>query len=448
MGLMDIIKGIGRLPGALNEARYEHGTMRVPANSQPLPQIPAGTNPDDLVTIGFDPDTGEPVQIPQSELGNYNLNVGSGQVMQDKKVRTGRKSGFGQFLSQGLPRMLDAGIAAATSRGDGTGGALAVLKGMDIGSDRLQKRDMLAYQQARQRMQDQSMMEDRAARAEENRMQAEMYRRRMDGSVGGGGATQRDPTTWEAELVQMHRSAIQSGDMEKANAVADKLDELRNGRKQASEQQEKVPYFQTFDQMLMWRWQHATDPAEKAQLEAQIKAKMAGQGGSARPPAAIKPEWVDGPNGTQQGVIIRPDQNGNPVVTKIHGATRTKPGKTGSGGGRKPAGGMTSTKADEIENDKAKDLAKAQKEFDDEIKDLPAQIDLSNADEKTKSKYASYDVRRAEAVRRLARAKAAAQSRYEQRIKAAGGSITETWNPDQQAPAAASTGGNPWDRWK
>ena len=418
MGLMDIIKGIGRIPGALNEARYEHETVKVPAAGQPIPQIPTGTNPDDLVTIGFNPDTGEPIQIPQSELGNYNLNVGNGQVMQDKKVRTGGQSKFGQFLSQGLPRMLDAGIAAATSRGDGTGGALAVLKGMDIGSDRLQKRDMLAYQQQRQRMQDQSMMEDRAARAEENRMQAEMYRRRMDGSVGGVSAAPKDP------LALLRERAKEAGLVPGTKEYQDFM--LRGGAQPHQDPEKKTPFFQTVDQLMMWRWQNETDPVAKAQIWEQIKAKMAGQGGSTRPPAAITPQWVDGPNGTQQGVTIQMGPDGKPVLTQIPGATRTKPGKTGSGGGKKAAGGMTAAKADQIENDKAKDLAKAKAAYDKEISDVST---------------------RDGAAKRLIEAQKAAQSRYEQRIKAVGGSITQTWNPDQQAPAAP-TGGNPWDRWK
>ena len=89
-------------------------------------------------------------------------------------------------------------------------------------------------------------------------------------------------------------------------------------------------------------------------------------------------------------------------------------------------GGMTAAKADQSENDKAKDLAKAKAAYDKEISDVST---------------------RDGAAKRLIEAQKAAQSRYEQRIKAVGGSITQTWNPDQQAPAAP-TGGNPWDRWK
>ena len=426
MGLMDIIKGIGRIPGALNEARYEHETVKVPAAGQPIPQIPAGTNPDDLVTIGFNPDTGEPIQIPQSELGNYNLNVGNGQVMQDKKVRTGRQSGFGQFLSQGLPRMLDAGIAAATSRGDGTGGALAVLKGMDIGSDRLQKRDMLAYQQQRQRMQDQSMMDDRAARAEENRMQAEMYRRRMDGGMGSGGATakvQRDPTTWEAELVQMHRDAVQAGDMGKANAIADQIKSL-------SKYADKAKRYQAVGSEIFDMESGTFVPrSDSKPKERPLTADQASKKETVN--AANSYLMRAGQDPMKAAALAKEENAPMSVQAQIAAFNRqvsTRPGRAPGGGqGRKPSAGMTTNKADQIENDKAKDLAKAKAAYDSEIKN-PATRDG--------------------AAKRLIEAQKAAQSRYEQRIKAAGGSITQTWNPEQTAPAAPSTGGNPWDRWK
>jgi len=224
-GIKALGGGIASIPGHLNEARFNHANVNVPAASMPR-MSGAGVDPDEMVVIGKNPDTGEDITIPQSQLGQFGMDPATGQVMGQQRVRTG-PSKFGNFLKNGLPRMLDAGIAAATSPGDGSGGFLAALKGMDIGRDRLQKRDMLAYQMHRQRTNDQALDEQRHSAAAENRMQAEMYRRKMDAPPAT--PAQREPTTWEAELVQMHRQALQAGDMEKANAIADKMNEMRMG---------------------------------------------------------------------------------------------------------------------------------------------------------------------------------------------------------------------------
>lgn len=218
MGALDIFRAIGSIPRRINEARFNHANVNVPADI-PInePEL------DEMVTVGFDPDTDEPIQIPRSSLGGSTTK----QVMQQKNVRTG-PSKFGRFVSEGLPRMLDAGIAAATTPSNGMDhGVLGVLRGMDIGRDRLQKRDMLGYQTARQMRQDEIAEQERMSRAKENEAQAAWYRRRAEEETRE--RPQAPPSTWEASLVRQHAEAMQAGDMERANAIADQLNQLRSG---------------------------------------------------------------------------------------------------------------------------------------------------------------------------------------------------------------------------
>ena len=95
MGLLDGIKSLGRgiasIPGKLNEARFTHGTRMVP--------------------IGKDPDTGDDIEIPEEDLMSTGYSPATGQVYKQEQVRTG-PSGFGNFISKGLPRMIGAGITA------------------------------------------------------------------------------------------------------------------------------------------------------------------------------------------------------------------------------------------------------------------------------------------------------------------------------------------------
>lgn len=231
-GIKALGGGIASIPRRLNEARFDHATVNVPAASMPR-MSGAGVDPDEMVVIGKNPDTGEDITIPQSQLGQFGMDPATGQVMGQQKVRTG-PSKFGNFLKNGLPRMLDAGVAAATAPGDGSGGFLAALKGMDIGRDRLQKRDMLAYQMQRQQQQDAYTQEDRSARAAENRMQAELYRKKLEegpadplatlkarAAAGGlvpgtpeyqnfmrsNGSAEKGPTSYEQLLMQRRAEA-------------------------------------------------------------------------------------------------------------------------------------------------------------------------------------------------------------------------------------------------
>lgn len=212
-GIKALGGGIASIPRRLNEARFDHANVNVS-------RTVSNGGEDDLIVIGKDPDTGEDITIPRNEFGGFGVGPATHQVMgQNQVVRTG-PSKFGNFLKNGLPRMLDAGIAAATSPGDGSGGFLAAMKGMDIGRDRLQRRDAIAYQMRRQAMNDAALDEQRRSAAKENRMQAEMYRRKMDAPP----ADPHPPTTFEAALTQ---AWLKETDPAKKKVLADKLTALR-----------------------------------------------------------------------------------------------------------------------------------------------------------------------------------------------------------------------------
>ncbi len=216
MGILDSLKSVGR---RLNESRYSHATVMVP--------------------IGRDPDTGEEITVPEEELiqkGQYNPagmhGPSDGNILMPKQVRTGQ-SGFGQFLSQGLPRMATAGIEAATSPGDGSGGALAVLKGMNIGSQALQKRDMIAHQMQRQAQQDAGLAEDRQAKAEENRAQAAWYRHKAE--MEDKPAAVKLPTSYEQILAAQYAAAATA---EERAAIEAKMAKLHQGTPAKSPEEE------------------------------------------------------------------------------------------------------------------------------------------------------------------------------------------------------------------
>lgn len=264
MGFLNAIKsmgmGIAHLPGRINEARFNHASVESPDPTSSAFQ-PWADDSGDEVVIGKDPDTGEDITIPRSQLSQ----APQGVTMQQKQVRTG-PSKFGNFVSNGLPRMLSAGIAAATSRGDGNdGGMLGVLRGMDAGSDKLQKQDMIAYQMNRQRMQDRNLQEDRAAQAEERRQHAAWYQHQM-------GQGPKDP------IAALHERAVAGGLVPGTPEYQQYI--LNNG---AASQPK------TFEQRLLEKLKTETDPKAIAEIEATLKQMHMG-GGPPKDPAA---EWEE-----------------------------------------------------------------------------------------------------------------------------------------------------------
>ncbi len=283
MGILDSIKtmgrGIARLPGAINEARYNHATVMVP--------------------IGRNPDTGEEITIPAEELQSMDAmyDPASGQIMRPQTVRTGQ-SGFGNFLANGLPRMLDAGIAAATAPGNGQGGFLAGLRGMDIGRDRLEKRDMLAYQMQRQRINDEALDQQRRTQADENRAQAEMYRRRMN---------QEPPDPLAGLKARAAAANLIEGTPEYQEFM------VTNGNPRPKD---RVPTLQTGEQMLLWEWQNEKDPARKEKLRGEILKWRTNQQAPVR--LQHRTEWRAIPNSQDEEAFSL-------VFNPITGETEVKP---------------------------------------------------------------------------------------------------------------------------
>jgi hypothetical protein len=412
-GIKALGGGIASIPRRLNEARFNHETVNVPASAMPR-MSGAGVNPDDMVVIGKDPDTGEDITIPQSQLSQFGMDPATGQVMGQKQVRTG-PSKFGNFLKNGLPRIMDAGIAAATSPGDGRGGFLEAMKGMDIGRDRLQKRDMMAYNQQRQRQQDAMMMEDRAARAEENRAQADLYRRKLQegpadplatlkaraseaGLVPGtqeyqnfmrsNGAAEKGPTSYEQLLMQRR---AETKDPAVIAAIDQKLERLHLGtqpkdpgkewderKKRATELNLKPDSEEYKHYMANGTLPAVSRGAANPQAQAEERAKLADKYGLS---GSRRQEYIL--NGR-----LRAPENG-PLEEK--GASRRDSAK--------------------IEADKVNDLQAAERAYRKKIS------------ESSSFRQGAKDAVAREALEELEREKALIQEAYEQQIRIFGGSV-------------------------
>lgn len=266
MGFLDAIKsmgmGIAHLPGRINEARFNHATVESPDPTSSAFQ-PWADDSGDEVVIGKDPDTGEDITIPRSQLSQ----PPQGVTMTQKQVRTG-PSKFGNFVSNGLPRILGAGVAAATSRGDGNdGGALGILRGMSAGSDHLQKQDMIAYNMQRQRQQDQNLQDDRAAQAEERRMHARLYEKQMNADPKGPNDA-------------LHQRAIAGG-------LVPGTPEYQQFMLHGGKPTDAPP--KTYEQRLLEQLRTEKDPQAIARIESILQQMHMGGG----PPKDPKAEWEE-----------------------------------------------------------------------------------------------------------------------------------------------------------
>jgi hypothetical protein len=109
------------------------------------------------------------IDIPESE----------GPTGTQSKIGTrksDRPTAFGNVM-RSLPRMISAGAAAASAPGRGQGGFAEMLRGMDIGRDRVMQDDALAMNMRRQMENDRLINEERMARIRENDAQAANQRR-------------------------------------------------------------------------------------------------------------------------------------------------------------------------------------------------------------------------------------------------------------------------------
>lgn len=338
MGLLEGIRSLGRgiasIPRKLNEAQYSHATVMVP--------------------IGVDPDTGEEIKISEEELRSSGMyDPQSGQTVMPQQVRTGQ-SRFGHAMQNGIPRMLSAGVAAAAAPGDGTGGILAGIKGMQIGGQHLQKQDLLAYNMDRQRAQDEAIMRERDARTAENIAQAQLYRKRAEEE--GKPKVAPEPNSYAQVLV---RRLMNETDPAKRAAIEKELKELAKG----SPAKDAVPT--NYAQVLIHRLMKETDPLKKAELEKELKELN-------KPKTAAGSStitWGNGPNGKEQGFMVRNDPaTGVPTSIAVPGLVRDrKPVRGTGGGGEKPA-----TKRDlmTIQRNKHNNLRKAKDAAQKEANDI------------------------------------------------------------------------------
>jgi hypothetical protein len=351
----------------------------------------------------------------------------SGRAVMPRKVRTGQ-SKFGDFTQNRLPRMLSAGLAAATAPGDGSGGVLAALKGMQVGQDHLQKQDMLAYQTQRQRAQDAALEDSRRSQAEENRAQAEMYRAKMNAPVAA--EKPHVPTSYAQVLVQRLLSEtdpVKRAAIEKQLQAASLGSQPKNPQEEWSERARRSKEIGLKEGSDEWKHYMANGALPAARQPSTATGAV---------------QWGEsGKFGKQQAFIVKTDPVTGEVTSKpIVGLERDKPTR---GGGRNQRDPNIGTKHDflTVRNTKSAQLAKAEKEVREDIDKMGGLGSSSRVNTTGMSEEAAKAAMEADVAKRKAdrwalheQQKKQILADYYESVVALGGSVSEGRTNPIKAP--------------